>query len=120
MYFFVIIQDEVQNSLRMNQPRIVITNCNSVGTSPTFSRQSSSASSGSSHSNGEDDQDDEEAEVYLTCNGEEYKMGMNILIRKRFLDEADGGHDHGDSNNTSLVKVVDVELGSFAHGFGIR
>ncbi|XP_020903649.2 uncharacterized protein LOC110242051, partial [Exaiptasia diaphana] len=109
---FTAIWDEAQNNLRRNKPTIVITECKSVGTSPTFSHRSSSASSESSQSD-----EEVEAEISLRTDEEEYKMGMGILIRTRTLDEKDGG---GDTESVTLIRVTNVDVGSFAHGFGVK
>ncbi|KAK3726903.1 hypothetical protein QZH41_016697 [Actinostola sp. cb2023] len=100
------IMDEVQDRLRLNQPKIVITECKSVGTSPTFSRNSSSSESMSDQ--------EIEAEIFLKTDGKEHTMGMNIAVRTR-KDQIDGADD-----NLSLVRITDLEIGSFAHGFGVR
>lgn len=57
-----------------------------------------------------------EAEIMLRTDGEIHNMGLNIVVKCEKLDQTDGN----DNEDLSLVRVTDVEVGSFAHGFGVR
>ncbi|EDO35254.1 predicted protein [Nematostella vectensis] len=87
-----------------NQPRIFVTECPSP-TTPPSSRSNSSSSAY---------EEEETAEISIRTGGKIHPMGMKITPRYRcdHFRPGDGRH--------AMISVAHVEVGLFAHGFGLR